>query len=133
MSFTEAEIEYLTEQPLGRLCTLGPSGAPQARPVGVHLGPDGAVDVYGFDLAESQKWRNVRRDPRVTFLVDDLVSRKPWTVRGIEIRGDAEALLDAGTPTGGDSTDIIRIRPRRILSWGINDGGSKPVIARNVA
>lgn len=124
MVFTDAEIEYLKSQRIGRLCTLGPSGAPQAKAVGVHLGPgDTTIDVYGFDLSESQKWRNVLRDPRVSFIVDDLVSVQPWVARGIEIRGEADALEGAIPPKGKESSDVIRIRPRRILSWGINEDG----------
>ena len=33
-SFTEAEIEYLGGQPLGRLATVGADGRPQVKPVG---------------------------------------------------------------------------------------------------
>lgn len=127
MAFTQAETEYLRSQTLGRLCTLGPSGAPQARPVLVHLGPDGTIDVYGFGLADSQKWRNVQGDERVTFVVDDLVSRKPWTTRGVEVRGSAAALSG-----GGDNGDnVIRIHPRRILTWGVDE--TKGTHARDVA
>ncbi|MER7082384.1 pyridoxamine 5'-phosphate oxidase family protein [Saccharopolyspora kobensis] len=129
MTFTPAEIDYLEGQSLGRLCTLGPGGEPQARPVGVHLGPDGTIDVPGYHNAESQKWRNVLRDPRVTFVVDDIASRTPWRVRGIEIRGEAEALLGVGSTEGGLSGDVIRIRPKRILSWGID---SERLQARDV-
>ncbi len=134
MNFTESEIEYLESQPVGRLCTLGPTGAPQARPVGVHLGPDGTIDVVGWGLAESQKWRNVLADPRVTFLVDDLASRVPWRARGIEIRGSAETVVGSDGSDGGMSGDVIRVRPRRVLSWGINDGPeARTMDARDVA
>ncbi|MDR7300516.1 PPOX class F420-dependent oxidoreductase [Haloactinomyces albus] len=131
MTFTEDEIEYLKSQPLGRLCTLGPTGAPQAKAVGVHLGPHGTLDVVGYANADSRKWRNVQTDPRVTFIVDDLASRNPWTVRGLEIRGHAETVLGADAAAGGMSGDVIRIHPRRILSWGINEAGR--MTARNVA
>lgn len=131
MTFTAAETDYLRSQLLGRLCTLGPTGAPQVRPVGVHLGPEGTIDVYGFDLDKSQKWRNVQADPRVSFVVDDLASRNPWITRGIEIRGNAEALVDGAPPKGGMSGTVIRIHPRRVLSWGINEPG-KSVVARDV-
>ncbi|MCI2420478.1 PPOX class F420-dependent oxidoreductase [Saccharopolyspora sp. K220] len=131
MTFTEAEIEYLESQPLGRLTTLGPRGEPQARPVGVHLGPDGTIDVVGYSNATSQKWRNVERDPRVTFLVDDIASLRPWKVRGIEIRGEAKALFGVGSTVPGMSGDVIRIHPRRVLSWGIN-GDQPRVVARDV-
>ena len=46
-----------------------------------------------------------------------------WTVRGMEIRGRAEAVT--GVPRDeGDfrSGEVIRIRPRRIRSWGVPDG-----------
>ena len=36
-NFSQAEAAYLAGQPLGRLCTLGPDGGPQARPVGFTL------------------------------------------------------------------------------------------------
>lgn len=132
MTFTDAEVEYLRSQTLGRFCTLGPTGAPQARPVGVHLGPDGTVDVVGWGLAESQKWRNVRGDPRVTFVVDDLVSRKPWRVRGVEIRGEAETIVGSDGSDGGMSGDVIRIHPRRVLSWGLEKGEPEGLRARDV-
>lgn len=130
MTFSEREVEYLGSQRLGRLCTLGPRGEPQARPVGVHLGPGGTIDVHGYDNARSQKWRNVLRDPRVTIVVDDIASRDPWRVRGVEVRGEAEALLGAGPTDGGLSGDVIRIRPERILSWGLD---TDRLTARDVA
>ena len=53
MSFTAAEQDFLRAQPIGRLSTIGPGGQPQIRPVGVHLGPDGTIDVVGHALASS--------------------------------------------------------------------------------
>ena len=44
--------------------------------------------------------------------MDDIASYDPWTVRCLEIRGDAEAL-----PEG---RRLIRIHPRRVVSWGIS-------------
>ena len=44
---------------------------------------------------------------------DDIASVKPWHVRGVEIRGRAEA-LDGSRP-------LIRIHPERTVSWGIGD------------
>lgn len=130
MTFTDAEIGYLRSQPLGRLVTLGPGGEPQARPVGVVLGPNGTIDVVGYTNAKTQKWRNVQRDPRVTFLVDDIASFDPWEVRGIEIRGEAETLPGAGSTDFGTDGNVIRIHPTRILSWGL--GGQQGLKARDV-
>jgi pyridoxamine 5'-phosphate oxidase family protein len=47
------------------------------------------------------------------------------------IRGEAVALLGVGSTGGGMSGDVIRIRPKRILSWGINDEQMR-VAARDV-
>lgn len=121
MFFTEAELAYLRSQPLGRLCTIGPDGAPQARPVGVHVAADGTIDIYGYSNAKTQKWRNVESDPRVTFVVDDLASRDPWTVRGVEVRGLARTYDGDRARAVGLSGEVIRIRPRKIIAWGLDD------------
>lgn len=72
MAFIDAELEYLTEHPLGRLATIGPDGAPQAHPVAFCVDPDsGIIEIGGPDLAKSQKFRNVKAEPRVPFVVDD--------------------------------------------------------------
>ena len=41
-------------------------------------------------MSKSQKFRNVARNPKVAFVVDDITSRDPWRVRCLEIRGTAE-------------------------------------------
>ncbi|TQM31717.1 PPOX class F420-dependent oxidoreductase [Nocardia bhagyanarayanae] len=121
MVFTQAEIEFLEQQPIGRFGTVGPNDDPQIRPVGVHLAEDRrTVDVVGHALAATQKWRNVLRNPRVAFLVDSVESVDPPVARGIEIRGVAEPLRDAVDSSGGLSGEVIRIHPRRIISWGLD-------------
>ena len=125
MTFTSAELAYLREEPIGRLCTIGADGDPQIRPVGVHLGPrDVTIDVVGHALATTQKWRNVVRNPRVAFIVDTVLSVRPPDARGIEIRGTATALPGAGSVEGGLSGDIIRIVPHRVISWGLDGVGT---------
>lgn len=125
MSFTAAELAYLREQPIGRLSTVGRNGDPQIRPVGVHLGPeDTTIDIVGHVLASTQKWRNVLGNPQVAFIVDTVLSVRPPDARGIEIRGTATAMPGAGTTEGGLSGDIIRIVPRRIISWGLDGAGT---------
>ncbi len=125
MTFTPAELAYLRQEPIGRLCTVSRHGDPQIRPVGVHLGPDDAtVDIVGHALASTQKWRNVLHNPQVAFIVDTVVSVRPPEARGIEIRGTATALPGEGTTEGGLSGDIIRIVPRRIISWGLDGAGT---------
>lgn len=124
--FTAAELAYLREQPIGRLATIGPDGGPQVRPVGFVVAPGtGVIDIPGHDNPSTQKWRNVLRDPRVAFVVDDLV-RKPWQPRALEVRGTAEALPDVlhADEFPGVRPGVIRIHPRRILVFGLDDPDS---------
>ena len=120
MTFTPNEQEFLDQQPIGHLCTEGPDGDPQIRPVGVHLGADGTIEIVGHALASTQKWRNVIGNPRVAFIVDEVASVKPPRAQGVEVRGTAQALPGQGSTDDGLSGDIIRITPRRIVSWGID-------------
>ncbi|MEV4235207.1 hypothetical protein ACIBJI_35810 [Nocardia sp. NPDC050408] len=71
----------------------------------------------------SRKYRNVEAGSRVSFVVDQQVSLEPYVIRGIEVRGTAEALDDQEPPFPPQERSIIRIHPERIISWGI-DGGS---------
>src|SRR5512143_4281017 len=131
MSFTELEIGYLGSQRLGRLATVARDGTPQNNPVAFRYNPDtGTIDIGGHNLTASKKFRNVEADPRVSFVVDDLPSIDPWRARGIEIRGHAEALTDAGNPHPYFGSAMIRIHPRRIIAWGIDP--DKPHLRRNV-
>ena len=121
--FTKAELDYLAAQPLGRLATAGPGGMLQNNPVGFRVDAEaGTVEIGGWNMGASQKFRNVRANGQAAFVVDDLVSVQPWTVRGLEIRGRAEALTDAKPPQQFMTGEIIRIHPERIFSWGIEPG-----------
>ncbi|MBO2455789.1 PPOX class F420-dependent oxidoreductase [Actinomadura barringtoniae] len=132
MSLTDEEHAYVESQPLGRLATVGPKGDPQNNPVGVFYNDEtGTVDIYGHGLAGSRKFRNVQKNDQVAIVVDDLASTDPWTVRGIEIRGRAEALTGIDPPMPGFSPDVIRIHPRTIFSWGIN-AGEEGMVKRTV-
>ena len=119
--FTDEETEYLESQLLGRLATVSPDGQPHVVPVGFRYNAElGTIDIGGHDFARRKKYREVQRNPRVAFLVDDLASVNPWRVRGIEIRGEAEVLTSGGEALGpGFAPEMFRIRPRRIVSWGI--------------
>lgn len=131
MSLTQAERDYLATQKLGRLATVGPDGTPQNNPVGFRYNAElGTIDIGGYNLAASRKFRNVEANGRAAFVVDDIVSTRPWRVRGVEIRGTAEALRDQ-TPRRGFSAELIRIHPQRIFSWGIDP--DKPEMQRRTA
>jgi pyridoxamine 5'-phosphate oxidase family protein len=121
--FTQAELEYLASQRLGRLATAGPGGRLQNNPVGFRVNADaGTIEIGGWNMGASQKFRNVGANGRAAFVVDDLVSEQPWVVRGLEIRGRAEALTDAEPPQPFMSREVIRIHPERVYGWGIEPG-----------
>jgi len=120
-AFTDAEIAHASGQRLGRLATVGPTGQPHVVPVGFRYNPEhDTIDIGGHDFAKRKKFTDVRANPKVAFVVDDLASVSPWRPRGIEIRGKAEILPSGGERFGpGYDLEIFRVRPRRIVSWGI--------------
>jgi pyridoxamine 5'-phosphate oxidase family protein len=131
MSFKQHEIDYLNSSDLGRLATIAPDGRPQNSPVGFTYNAElGTIDIVGYRMSKSRKFRNLATHHDVAFVVDDIVSRDPWRVRCLEIRGTAEQaeLAAAATEPNGDALDtaIIRITPRRIISFGIDDTDTEP-------
>lgn len=119
--FTDAELNYLRggDRRLGRLATVGRDGMPHVAPVGWSLDEAG-VKISGRDFAATKKFRDVTRTGRAAIVIDDVLP--PWSPRGIEIRGRAEA-VEAPEPH-------ILIRPTRIVTWGL-DGTPSPT-ARDV-
>ncbi|WP_182875098.1 PPOX class F420-dependent oxidoreductase [Microbispora sp. H10670] len=123
MSFTEREIEYLHGQRIGRLATLQPDGTLQVSPVGFRYNPGlGTIDIAGRDMAASRKFRNVLANGRVAFVVDDVPSVDPWRVRCLEIRGYGEALAEPADSAAPLPGPIIRVHPRRVISFGVDPG-----------
>ena len=93
--------------PLGRLASIGPDGARRSIPAFTVDALSGYIEIEGPRLHETQKLRNIRRDPRVSLVVDDHHSR-------LEIRGAAELT---------DNTDMIRVRPVVIIAWNLDAAG----------
>jgi pyridoxamine 5'-phosphate oxidase family protein len=132
MVFTDAELEYLRSQRLGRLATLRPDGSLQNSPVGFQVdAAAGVINIFGRAMGQSRKFHNVAANGQVAFVVDDIVSADPWVVRCLEIRGAAEALTGQNPANPAMGGEVIRIHPRRIISWGLGrdgDQGSKRTI-----
>lgn len=121
MPFTDTELAYLAAQRLGRLATAQPDGTLQVSPVGFRYNADTkTIDITGYRMSASRKFRNVAANGRVAFVVDDIASVNPWRVRCVEIRGTAEALNPAADSAPDRDAAIIRIHPRRIISFGID-------------
>ena len=112
-AFTDVELRYLLgERHLARLATVGKDGTPHVTPVGWTYNADlGTIDIGGRDMANTKKYRDVRRTGRAAVVIDDVLP--PWRPQGIEVRGRAEAV--------NGERPLIRIRPERIVSWGISD------------
>lgn len=142
--FTPQEIAYLQGQRVGRLATVNEKGEPHIAPVGFMYNP--ALDAIEIGSAKpeferSKKYRDAERTGKVAFMVDDAVESPPSAgggggagaqIRGIEIRGVAEAHLTGGDELRpGNYPAYLRIRPTRIISYGINSPGYQPD-ARNV-
>jgi pyridoxamine 5'-phosphate oxidase family protein len=131
MSFKPHEIEFMKAADLARLATIQPDGTLQNNPVGFIYNEDlGTVDIYGYRMSKSRKCRNVASNNTVALVIDDIVSRDPWRVRCLEIRGTAE-LAESGEKRTGPIDDaidtaIIRITPRRIISFAIDDAQTEP-------
>jgi pyridoxamine 5'-phosphate oxidase family protein len=123
--FTSAEVAYLDSQRLGRIATAGSGCQPHVVPVSFRYNPDeDTIDVGGHGFAQRKKYRDVQANPRVAIVIDDLASIDPWRPRMIEIRGEAEVLLTGGEAFGrGFDPQMFRIRPRRIISIGLEGDG----------
>jgi pyridoxamine 5'-phosphate oxidase family protein len=123
MPLDRAHVRYLTSHAVGRLATVSPGGTPQNKPVGYRYNASlGTIDIAGYDMEDSAKFRNVAVNPEVAFVVDDAVGEGPDGVRFLEIRGVAEQAVDESFRVHGDSSHIIRIHARRVVSWNVDSG-----------
>src|SRR6267142_1730710 len=102
-AFTENELEYLRSQRLARIATADAA----------------AIEVGGRNFGKTKKYRDIRANPKVAIVIDDLASVTPWTPRGIEVRGTAVLQDGEGGPVPSGQP-WARITPERIVSWGIN-------------
>jgi pyridoxamine 5'-phosphate oxidase family protein len=141
--FTVNELDYLGGQPLGRLASVDERGRPQVRPLaffydavteGIVLG-----GVAGSGIRRSATFRNAAGRPDVALVVDDVATEEGWEPRGVETRGFAEVHEEGGARLGGRlgaefpfESAWIPLRPRRVLSWGI-DCSPFEMRARDVA
>ena len=123
-AFTDLEIEYMAGQRLGRIATVGADGQPHVVPTSFRYNADeDAIDVAGMRMSQTKKTRDVQRTGRASIVIDDVLP--PWQPRMIEIRGTAEVLTVGGKAFGDNFEDtIVRIRPARIVAFGIDPGDS---------
>lgn len=88
MSQEEVE-EFVAKSRNGTLATIGPDGQPHLVAMW-YAAVDG--DIWFETKAKSQKAVNMRRDPRITFLIEDGDTYD--TLRGVSFEGTAEIVDD---------------------------------------
>ncbi|NYI77504.1 pyridoxamine 5'-phosphate oxidase family protein [Nocardioides panzhihuensis] len=90
VQLTEAEIEdFLGSQMKVQVATVGPDGAPHLTTL-FYVLDEGKIAFWTY--GSSQKVRNLRRDPRVTCLVED--GEDYFELRGVSITGQARLVED---------------------------------------
>ncbi|WP_370326512.1 PPOX class F420-dependent oxidoreductase [Euzebya sp.] len=119
MSFTQAERDYLTAQPLARIATVDAGGQPDVVPVAFELDDDVLwIGGGGESFLSTRKVRNVmagRRD--VALVVDDLASLDPFVARGIRVYGHADDPVERTGLIGPGW--YVRITPTVSWSWNL--------------
>src|SRR5262249_8580175 len=120
--FTEAELEYLAGQRLGRIATVGSDGQPHVVPTSFRYNAEhDAIDIGGLRMSQTKKLRHVERTGRASIVVDERLP--PWQPRLIGGRGTAAVVPSGGKAFGQRFEDtIVRIQPTRIISFGIDSG-----------
>ena len=124
--FTEKEIAYLRSQRLGRMATVSAKGDLHVVPVGFRYNPGhDTIDIGGHNFAQSKKYRDALRHGRIAFVVDDVLP--PWKPRFVEVRGTVQAFSEGGKAINEQfASDMLRLTPTYIVSFGINDDGIMP-------
>jgi PPOX class probable F420-dependent enzyme len=106
--FEDWELERIDGK-LGVISTLGKDGAPHSAPVMVSV--ESGTLRFETD-SDSQKLRNIQRDPRVAILV---FGQPKW---GVMVQGMAEVLSKGA----GKEQAQIRVVPQRKASWRRKEG-----------
>ena len=140
-AFTEAEIEFVSSQRLGRLATVGADGMPHVIPVAVFYDAQTDALVIGADagygdalMVKSKKFRDAQRRPQVAVVIDIP------SPRVLEVRGQAEAHLEGGAEVGERvgapfrfAPAYLLIRPRRVVYMGLTSAGEYESSGRDIA
>ena len=116
--FSEAERNYLKSQHLARLATVSSKGQPTVDAVGFAF--DGSrFYIGGINLPGTRKYKNVvAGNTKVSLIIDDLESVRPWKPRQIKVHGLAEIVERDGQ---FGHKEYIAITPTVSWSFGIEE------------
>jgi PPOX class probable F420-dependent enzyme len=84
--------EFIAEQKVVTVATLGPNGRPHLMPLWYVPQPDG--DLIGWTFAKSQKAKNLERDPHATLQIEEGVEYQE--LRGAMLECDVDVERDSG-------------------------------------
>jgi len=111
VSFTDEEVEFIGQSKLARIATASVRNQPHVVPVAFEF--DGECFYFsGWNLEKSLKFRNIKDNSKVALVIDDLVTVRPWSPRGIVIRGRAEV-------EESEKGTWIKVAPLKKVSWGL--------------
>ncbi len=129
-------MEYLRGQVVGRIATVSRDQSPHVTPVAFASDEE---RLYLNIEHDSKKARNIRRDPRIQFVVDDVPTFEKF--RGVLISGKAELISsgklheigrdliyekypryekDYPIREDGENKYILVITPIKVRSWGLS-------------
>lgn len=75
--------------------------------------------VSGRTNEKTWKYKNTKRNPRVSFLIDDLLSTDPWHTRGLKVQGEVDFVFFKGVSSG--EREYLRIKLVNKYSWGLEN------------
>ena len=129
--FTGKELEYLAEQRLGRIATVGPDGQPHVVPTSFRYNAEhDAIDVGGMRMSQTKKLRDVQRTGRASIVIDDVLP--PWQPRMIEVRGTATVIPSAARRSGSGSRTPSSVSSRRASSPSASTPANRATRDRSV-
>lgn len=123
-TLTRNEVAYLASQKLGRIATVDPEGRPRVVPTGFAVNAErGSIELGGHSFDRTRRAADIRENPHVALVVDDIADPATWDVRGVDIRGtatlhndEAPGTLPAGLASGG----WMEIAISSVRSWGLD-------------
>jgi len=131
--FSQQEYVFLIKQQVGRLATVTKQGVPHVAAVS-YANDEGLI--YISTDYESKKGRNIRRNNRVAFIVDDYINWEKtfgviiegeanFTTKGSFFRNGKNLLYEKypkwelDYPLIEEQSYVLIIKPTNIISWGM--------------
>ena len=98
---------------------LRAGGLPHVVPLGWSYNPAlDTIDIGGRDFAGTKKFRNVKANPKVALVIDDVLP--PWRPRCVMGGGGAGRRHGRAGGGAGPLGPSTRIHPRQVISWGLD-------------